>query len=240
MDSERVRLKAFKCAFPHTIPIFLGFWFISFAYGVLMNVSGFSFWYPLLMSLVIFGGSLEFITVSMLLSPFAPLSVFVVAFMVQARHMFYGISMLDKYKNLGWKKIYLIYGLCDETFAINYTAEIPEDIDKGWFYFFVTLLNQIYWVTGAFVGGLVGGLFPFDTTGLDFVMTAMFVVIFLEECRKEKLHIGAYIGFPIAIASLLIFGKDSFILPAMGVILLIFIAFKKPIEKRLPSNEVAK
>lgn len=234
MYTDNVKFKALKCAFPHTIPIFLGFWFLSFAYGVLMNVSGFSFWYPFLMSIVIFGGSLEFVTVNMLLSPFAPLSAFVVAIMLQARHLFYGISMLDKYKGLGWKKIYLIYGMCDETFSVNYTAEIPDDINKGWFYFWVTLLNQLYWVSGALIGGLVGGLFPFSTKGLDFVMTAMFVVIFLEEWRKEKNHIGTFIGFPVCIASLLIFGANAFVLPAMTAILLLFIAFRKPIEKSLP------
>lgn len=237
MYTDNVKFKALKCAFPHTIPIFLGFWFLSFAYGVLMNVSGFSFWYPFLMSIVIFGGSLEFVTVNMLLSPFAPLSAFVVAIMLQARHLFYGISMLDKYKGLGWKKIYLIYGMCDETFSVNYTAEIPDDIDKGWFYFWVTLLNQFYWVSGALIGGLVGGLFPFSTKGLDFVMTAMFVVIFLEEWRKEKTHIGAFIGFPVCIASLLLFGPNAFVLPAMIAILLLFIAFQKPIEKSLSIEE---
>lgn len=145
--------------------------------------------------------------------------------------------MLDKYKGLGWKKIYLIYGMCDETFSVNYTAEIPDDIDKGWFYFWVTLLNQFYWVSGALIGGLVGGLFPFSTKGLDFVMTAMFVVIFLEEWRKEKTHIGAFIGFPVCIASLLLFGPNAFVLPAMIAILLLFIAFQKPIEKSLSIEE---
>ena len=108
--------------------------------------------------------------------------------LIQARHIFYGISMLEHYKGLGWKKYYIIYGMCDESFSINYTANIPDDVDKGWFMFFVTLLNQLFWCTGATLGGLVGSLLKFDTTGVSFVMTAMFVVIFLEQWLKEKSH----------------------------------------------------
>ncbi|MDE7293360.1 MAG: AzlC family ABC transporter permease, partial [Oscillospiraceae bacterium] len=122
-------VKTLKKSFYYTIPIFAGFWFLGLAYGIYMNVSGFSFVYPMIMSLIIFGGSLEFVAVEMLLSPFAPLQVFIMALLIQARHLFYGLSMLDKYKGMGWKKFYLIFGLCDETFSINYTAEIPENID---------------------------------------------------------------------------------------------------------------
>ena len=136
-----MKRKAFRAAFPYTIPIFAGFWFLGLTYGIYMNVSGFSFWYPMIMSLTIFGGSLEFVAVSMLLAPYAPVQVFIMTLMIQARHLFYGISMLDKFKGLGWKKVFLIFGMCDETFSINYTAEIPKDVDRGWFYFFVTLLN---------------------------------------------------------------------------------------------------
>ena len=148
--------KAFKAAWPKTIPIMAGFLFLGFSYGVYMNVSGFSFVYPMVMSAVIYGGSLEFLTVSMLLSPFAPLQVFTVSLMIQARHLFYGISMLEKFKGTGLKKFYLIYGMCDETFSVNYVADISADVDRGWFMFFVTLLNQIYWVLGATLGGLFG------------------------------------------------------------------------------------
>lgn len=126
-----MKLKALKTAFPYTIPIFAGFWFLGLAYGIYMNVSGFSFWYPMFMSLTIFGGSLEFVAVTMLLAPFAPLQTLMMTLIIQARHLFYGISMLDKFRGLGWKKIYLIFGMCDETFSINYTADIPKDVDRG-------------------------------------------------------------------------------------------------------------
>ena len=131
-----MKRKALRAAFPYTIPIFTGFCFLGMAYGIYMNVSGFSFVYPMLMSLTIFGGSLEFVAVEMLLSPFAPVQVFIMSLLIQARHLFYGISMLDKFHGLGWKKFYLIFGMCDETFSINYTAKIPEDVDRGWFFFF--------------------------------------------------------------------------------------------------------
>jgi len=197
-----------------------------------MNVSGFSFVYPMIMAAVIFGGSLEFLAAQMLLSPFAPLQVLMVSLMIQARHLFYGISMLDKFKDMGWKKFYLIYGMCDETFSINCTAEIPKDCDRGWFYFFVTLLNQLYWVGGATLGGLLGNLITFDTKGLDFVMTAMFIVIFLEQWLKEKHHFSEWAGLASSAACLLIFGKDNFMIPAMICILLLLTAFRKPVGRK--------
>jgi 4-azaleucine resistance transporter AzlC len=226
-----MKKKAFKAAFPYTIPIFAGFWFLGMAYGIYMNVSGFSFVYPMVMSLIIYGGSLEFVAVEMLLSPFAPVQTIVMTLLIQARHLFYGISMLDKFKGLGWKKFYLIFGMCDETFSINYTAQIPEDVDKGWFMFFVTLLNQIYWVTGATIGGLIGSLIRFDTDGISFVMTAMFVVIFMEQWMKEKHHVSAYIGLGVSVVCLVLFGADSFMVPTMVMIIALLAALRKPLEK---------
>ncbi len=226
-----MRRKAFQAAFPHTIPIFAGFWFLGLAYGIYMNVSGFSFWYPMVMSLIIFGGSLEFVAVSMLLAPFAPAQTLAMTLIIQARHIFYGISMLDRFRGLDWKKYYLIFGMCDETFSINYTARIPEDVDKGWFMLFVTLLNHFYWFSGATIGGLVGSLLHFDTSGLDFVMTAMFVVIFLEQWLKEKKHYTAIIGLAGALLCRLAFGPDDFMIPTMVCILAGLTLFRKPIER---------
>lgn len=231
-DKKNVISKALVCAFPHTIPILAGFLFLGMAYGIYMNVSGFSFVYPMIMSVVIFGGSLEFVTVSMLLSAFAPIQTLLMAFMIQARHLFYGIAMLDKFKNMGWKKFYLIYAMCDETFSVNYSAEIPEDVDRGWFYFWVTLFNQIYWVGGATFGGLLGNLITFDTKGLDFVMTAMFVVIFMEQWSKEKNHMSELIGMIASVACLLIFGADNFLIPTMVVIVVMLTMLRKYDEKR--------
>ena len=229
-----MKLKALKAAFPQTIPIFTGFCFLGLAYGIYMNASGFSFVYPMFMSLLIFGGSLEFVAVEMLLSPFAPLSVIVMTLLIQARHLFYGISMLDKFKGMGWEKFYKIFGMCDESFSINCSADIPEDVDKGWFMFFVTLLNQFYWVASATIGGLIGSLLKINTDGISFVMTAMFVVIFLDQWLKEDSHISSFIGIVVSAICLICFGADSFMLPTMACILLLLTVFRKNIEK----NEV--
>ncbi|WP_455130319.1 AzlC family ABC transporter permease [Propionibacterium acidifaciens] len=185
---------------------------------------------PTLMSLTVFGGSLEFVAVSMLPAPFAPAQVMAITCMVQARHLFYGIAMLDRYRDMGWKKAYLIFGLCDETFSINYSARIPEGVDRGWFYFFVTLLNHFYWVSGATIGGVAGSLVAFDTSGLEFVMTAMFVVIFLDQWLKERRHWTALIGVGAAAGCRLVFGADSFVVPTMVCILVLLMAPRRPIE----------
>ncbi len=224
--------KAFLCAFPYTVPIFAGFLFLGLTYGIYMHVSGFSFWYPMLMSLTIYGGSLEFVAVSMLLAPYAPIQTLIMSVMIQARHLFYGISMLDKFRGLGWKKPYLIFGMCDETFSINCTAQIPDGIDRGWFYFFVTLLNHLYWFAGATLGGLLGSLTHFNTEGLEFVMASMFVVIFLEQWEREKRHISAYIGLAASVLCLLVFGADSFLIPTMVCITAFLTFLRRPIERK--------
>ena len=226
-----MRRKALKAAFPCTIPIMTGFIFLGAAYGIYMNASGFSFVYPLFMSMLIYGGSLEFVAVEMLLSPFAPLQVFIMALLIQARHLFYGISMLDKFRGTGWKKFYLIYGMCDETFSVNYTADIPEDVDRGWFMFFVTLLNQFYWVASATTGGIIGSLLKVNTDGISFVMTAMFVVIFMDQWLKENQHISSLIGLGVSLICLLIFGADSFMIPTMITIVVLLTVLRHRLEK---------
>ncbi len=217
-----MKKKAFRAAIPYTIPICIGFLFLGMSYGFLMRSKGFSFLYPMLMSFFIFAGSMEFVTVNLLLSAFNPLYAFFLTLMVNARHLFYGISMLDKYKNVGWKKLYLIYGMCDESFTINCTVTPPPDVDKGWFMFFVTMLNQIYWVSGATLGALLGYVIQFDTTGIEFVMTALFVVMFINQWEETTDHKSALIGLGCSLLCLLFFGSESFILPAMALIIVCF------------------
>lgn len=200
-------------------------------YGIYMNTSGFGFLYPMIMSLIIFAGSVEFLAVGMLLGTFQPLQAFFVTLMVNARHLFYGISMLNKFKGMGWKKPYLIFGMCDESFSINYTAEIPDNVDKGWFMFFVTLLNHFYWFSGATIGGICGSFIHFNTKGLDFVMTAMFVVIFIEQWMKEENHVSEILGLVLSIICLIFFDGDYFIIPSMVIILLSLSLMRKYIEK---------
>lgn len=229
---QHIASRALRAAFPKTLPILAGFLFLGFSYGMYMNVSGFSFLYPLFMSLLVFAGSVEFVAVSMLLGAFDPVQALLMTIMINARHLFYGISMLDKYRGVDKKKKpYLIFGLCDETFSISYTAVIPEGIDRGWFYFFVTLLNQMYWVGGATLGGLFGSVIPFETEGLDFVMTALFVVIFLDQWMKEKNHFSSLTGLAVSLICLLIFGSDHFMIPAMISILLLLTLLQKPLGK---------
>lgn len=222
-----MKKQAFKAALPYTLPICFGFLFLGMSYGFLMHSKGFPFVYPLFMSLFIFAGSMEFVTVNLLLSTFHPLSAFLLALMVNARHLFYGISMLDKYKNCGPKKFYLIYGMCDESFSINCAVTPPPEIDRGWFMFFVTLLNHIYWVTGATAGALLGYVIHFDTTGIEFVMTALFVVMFLNQWEEAKDHRPALVGLGCSLVCLLLFGSGSFIVPAMALIILSFLLTRR-------------
>ncbi|MCD8017701.1 MAG: AzlC family ABC transporter permease [Oscillospiraceae bacterium] len=223
--------KAFACAFPFTVPILAGFLFLGMTYGVYMNALGFSFWYPMLMSVTIFAGSVEFVAANLLLGAFNPVQVLALTVMINARHLFYGVSMLDKFRGTGLKKLYLIFGMCDETFSINCSAVIPDSVDRGWFMFFVTLLNHFYWFAGATLGGVFGSLISFSTEGLDFVMVAMFVVIFLNQWLNEKRHVSSLTGLAVSLVCLLVFGADDFIIPAMLGILLLLTALRAPLER---------
>lgn len=217
-------LTAFKAAFPLTLPICAAFLFLGISYGVYITSKGFSCWYPLFTSALVFAGSMEFVLVTLLLAPFNPLNAFFMALMINSRHLFYGISMLDKFRDTGLKKIYLIFGLCDESFAINCTAKIPDGIDKGWFMTFVTILNQTYWVSGAFIGGLIGSSIDFDARGLDFSLAALFLTIFVSQWQSSENHMPALAGLGTTALSLLVFGPENFIIPAMLAIIIIFMA----------------
>ena len=225
-------IKAAKAAFPHTIPILTGFLFLGIAYGVFMRSLGFPAIFPILTSIFIYAGSMEFVTANLLTLSFSPLNAFFMTLMVNARHIFYGLSMLDKYKNTGKKKWYLIFGLKDEAFSINYSADIPEGIDRSWFQFFVTLFNQLYWVGSVTIGALFGNLIPFDLTGIDFVMTALMIVIFINQLQKEKDYFPAFCGVAVSLTALSIFGTDNFIIPSMLGILAVLSAARIPLEKK--------
>lgn len=223
--------KALICAFPKTLPILAGFLFLGITYGMYMSVKGFSFVYPMIMSAVIFAGSAELVAADMLLGAFNPLSAFFVTVMINARHIFYGLSMLERFKGVGAKKAYLIFGMCDETFSVNVSAAVPPDVDRGWFMFFVTLLNQFYWFAGATLGGVFGALIPFELKGLDFVLTAMFVVMFIDRLREDSSPLPALTGLGATFICLLIFGKNNFLLPSMALILAVLALVRRPVEK---------
>ena len=196
------------------------------AYGIYMNVSGFSFVYPMLMSLLIYGGSLEFVAVSMLLAPFAPVQTLIMAVLIQARHIFYGISMLDRYKNAGKKKPYLIFALTDETYSLvcnGYKGETEHEHD---YYFFASLFDQCYWVLGSLIGCFIGELLPFTIVGIDFALTALFVTVFFDQWTNSFSHFSAITGVISSVICLLIFGADSFLIPTMISILLVLTVAK--------------
>lgn len=225
--------EAAKAAFPYTIPMMAGFIFLGIAYGIYMQSYGFSAIYPILMAISIFAGSMEFVTVGLLLTSFNPLNALFLTLMVNGRHIFYGISMLDKYKNTGNKKWYLIFGMIDESFSVNYMADIPEEFDKGWFMFFVTLYNHIYWVVSVAVGALFGSFLNFDMKGLDFVMTALFLVIFVSQWQKEAEHSSSILGIVISLISLVLVGEANFLLPAMIAIWASLTICREKLEGRI-------
>ena len=231
MSSTNKVTRALYSAFPYTIPILTGFVFLGIAFGYYMNTEGFGAVYPIIISATVFAGSMEFVTVGLLKEAFDPVRVLILTLMINARHLFYGISMLDKYRQTGWKKNFLIYGMADESFSINCTADIPPDVDKGWFMLFVTILNYFYWLFGTAVGAILGSVVVINTEGLSFVLTGLFVVLFIEQWQKEKTHHSALLGLGATLLCLLIFGSESFILPAMCIILAVLTFCRKPLEK---------
>ena len=225
--------RAAYVAFPHSLPILAGYGFLGLAYGILMSVNGFSPLFTLMMSALVFGGSTQIVAVGLLTTPFDPVNAFIITFVLCARHIFYGISMLEKFRNLGVKKLYMIFGMVDETFSINYSAEPPEDVDRGWFMFFVTLFDHFYWILGSTIGAVFGSMINFSTEGIDFVMTSMFTVIFLDQWKKDKCHLSALFGLGISLLCLVVFGADNFIIPSMIGILFALTASKSYLEKKV-------
>ncbi len=223
--------RTLKAAFPHTIPVLTGYLFLGMAYGIYMQSKGFSFIFPMLISVFVFAGSMQFVMVNLLMGAFSPLNALLLTLMVNARHLFYGVAMLNRYRDAGRYKPYMIFGLTDETFSVNVSAEPPKGVDPQRFMFCVTLLDQCYWVLGATLGGLMGSLIQINTQGIDFVMTALFCVIFLEQWLTSKAHISAVIGVGASVVCLLAFGKHSFILPAMALILVLLTLLRRPLSR---------
>jgi 4-azaleucine resistance transporter AzlC len=221
------KTKALKAAFPHTLPVFTGFTFLGIAYGILMNSKGYGVGWTVLMSLMAFAGSAQYIAINLLTSVFDPVYALLLTLMVNARHLFYGVSLLDKYRGTGKFKPYLIFGLCDETFSIICSTDPPEGVNRNWFLFFITLLNHGYWVIGSAIGGLLGYMVSFNTKGLDFVLTALFVVIFIGQWKSPEKRLPAAIGVACSAVCLAIFGQSNFIIPSMLAILAILTVFRK-------------
>lgn len=219
--------RAFIAAFPNTIPILTGFITLGMAYGILMATKGYAFYWALAFSIFCFGGSMQFVAITLLTTGFMPMQAFILSLMVNARHLFYGISFLKKYKGLGFIKNFLIFWLCDETFSVISTVEPPENVDRKLFYFWISFLDYIYWLIGTVLGGLLGGLITFDTSGLDFALTALFVVLLLEQWKNKNKRIYAVIGIVTTVISRIIFGENNLVIPAMIFILICVIPLNK-------------
>ncbi len=221
---------ALKAAFPLTLPVMTGYLFLGTAYGIIMASKGYGPVWTLLMSLLVFAGSAQYVAVTFLTAAFDPLRAFLLTLLVNARHIFYGIAMLDKYQGARRFRPYLIFGLTDETFSIVCSTEPPEGVDRDWFTFFVTLLDHGYWITGSLTGAFLGAAIPFNTRGLDFALTALFVVIFISQWKSRRDHAPAILGVGMTVVSLLLFGPDRFIIPAMAAIVTVLTIFQKRID----------
>ncbi len=224
--------ESFRPALRASLPIMAGYGFLGLTYGIYMHELGFSFIYPLLLAVTVYAGSAEFLLGNMLLGSFHPLQAFLMVLMVNARHLFYGLSMLEMYKGLGWKKFFLVFGMSDETFALTSSAKVPDGVDRGWYLLWITWLDETYWVIGATVGGLVGPFLTFDLRGLDFVLTAMFTAIFADNWLREQDHTSSVSGLMITGLCLILLDPDRFIIPSM-VVILVFLTMIKSKKGRL-------
>ena len=214
---------ALRAAFPATIPVLTGYLCIGMAYGLLMANAGYGVFWALLLSLLCYAGSMEFVAVSLLTAGFDPVQALLMALMINARHAFYGLSMLEKYRGTGWARPFLIFSLTDETFSLVSTLEPLDGVTRRDFYFWISLLDYLYWQVGSVLGALIGGLLPFDTTGLDFALTALFIVLFLEQWRKRENRPAALIGLGCTAVSLAAVGADRLVIPDMVLILAVLL-----------------
>ena len=219
--------KAIQAAFPRTIPVMAGYLVLGIGFGILLESKGYSFLWAGLMSLTIYAGSMQYVAVDLLSGGASLISAALMTLVLNARHLFYGLSMLEKYRPVrGLRKAYLIHGLTDETYSLLCSTQPPQGVDRERFYFWTTLLDQCYWLAGSVIGGLLGQVIPFDTTGIDFAMTALFVVIFTEQWLSNANHVSALVGLGASVVCLAIFGPDNFIIPAMVAIALLLMLLR--------------
>lgn len=213
--------KDIRRAFVASLPVLAGYIVLGMGFGIIMQTKGYGVGWAFVMSLVIFAGSMQYLAVDLMTGGAALITAAITTFMVNARHIFYGISMFDRYREVGKKKPYLIFSLTDETYSLVCSEDAGEGCeDRTRYYFWVSLFNHSYWVTGSVIGSLLGMVIPFSTEGLDFVLTALFVTIFVEQWLSTKNHSYALVGVAASVICLLIFGADRFLIPAMILIIL--------------------
>lgn len=224
--------KLLRTVFVRTLPVMAGYLALGVGFGILARANGIGILAVFAMSLFIYAGSMQFVAVGLVTGNATLATLALTTLMVNARHLFYGVSMIEPYKKLGKSKPYLIFGLTDETYALVCTGDVPDGIDRSRYCFFITLFNHIYWVTGSVLGAVAGSFITFSTEGIDFAMTALFITVFVEQWKSTRNHIPALIGVGSSLLCLLLFGADSFLIPAMGCICVLLLAGKRFIEKR--------
>ena len=214
-------------AFVATLPVMAGYMVLGIGFGILFQSKGYGLFWAAAMSIFVYAGSMQYLAVDLLTGGVSLIAAAVTTLMVNARHLFYGISMIGKYQNMGSYKPYLIFGLTDETYSLN-CVDLPEDITNApRYYFLVTLLDQSYWVLGTIIGSLLGQIIPFSTEGIDFSLTALFITVFVEQWKSTKDHIPALIGLGASVVCLLIFGTGNFLIPTMLLITLCLTIYRK-------------
>lgn len=220
--------KIIKQAFVATVPVLTGYVVLGFGFGIILKANGYGILLAFVMSLLIYAGSMQYVAIGLLTSGASLITVALTTLMVNARHLFYGISMLDRYRNTGKRKPYLIFALTDETYSLvcNDNPGIPPE-KRSDYYFLVSLFNQIYWISGSLLGAAVGSIVKFNSEGIDFALTALFVTVFLEQWLTTKKHVPALIGVAVSAVCLFIFGSENFLIPAMLVIALLLCVYKE-------------
>lgn len=220
--------KAFQKAFPYTIPVLTGYLFIGIAFGVMFAEKGYSFLWAILMSVMVYAGSGQYLAVNFFVPGISFIQVIFLTFMVNVRHIFYGISLLERFNKIGKSRWYMIFALTDETYSLLCTTKVPEGVDESKFMFAISIMDHSYWVLGSAIGAIAGTLLPISSEGIDFAMTALFVVIFIEQWMDKKNRIPEMIGVSVAVICLVIFGANNFVLPAMlAIVALLFVGRKK-------------
>lgn len=213
-------------AFRTSLPVLAGYMGIGLGFGILMAEQGYNCWWAALFSLIAYGGTIQYLCIALLSTAYNPAEAFLLSLLVNFRHIFYGITLSERYKGFGLRKLPLIFGLTDETFSLVTTTEIPEGMDRYRFYLFLTLLDHSYWILGSFLGALIGTSVPIDYTGVEFALTALFVVLFMDQLRNSSNLLPAIIGLGSALVCLLAFGDDM-IIPSMALIALILLAWRR-------------
>lgn len=220
--------KVLKKAIVSTIPVLTGYLVLGFGFGIILKSYDYGILIAFVMSLFIYAGSMQYVAIGLMTGGASLITVALTTLMVNARHLFYGVSMLNKYKNIGKRKAYLIYSLTDETYSLLCRdIDDVEEKQKKNYYLFVSLLNHAYWLIGTLLGVLVGTLINFNTEGISFILTALFLTIFLEQWLSTKNHIPAIIGVVTTLICLLIFGKDSFLIPSMLIMTILLLMIKE-------------